>query len=164
MDVNKYYESRKDFNYYKKILEIIQKLEFDSILDVGASRSPVLEKLEKNVEKVLLDKNHIPQLDGIRNIQDDFYTWTPDKQYDVVLCLQVLEHLEDPTTFAQKLFTIAKKKLIISVPYRWQKGTCKSHIQDPVTLEKLNSWMNRKPCHAFIVKDYLNRLICVYTI
>lgn len=164
MDVNKYYESRKDFNYYKKILEIIQKLEFDSILDVGASRSPVLEKLEKNVEKVLLDKNHIPQLDGIRNIQDDFYTWAPDKQYDVVLCLQVLEHLEDPTTFAQKLFTIAKKTLIISVPYRWQKGTCKSHIQDPVTLEKLNSWMNRKACHAFIVKDYLNRLICVYTI
>lgn len=164
MNVNRYYESRKEFNYYKKIIEVLEGLEYESILDVGASRSPILENLGPNVEKVLLDINTIPSLDGIRNIQDNFFTWTPDKHYDIVLCLQVLEHLEDPTTFAQKLFTVARKTVIISVPYRWQKGTCKWHIQDPVTLEKFHKWTGRPPSQQFIVTDCLPRLICVYTI
>lgn len=165
MDVNAYYLERKNFNYYKKVLEIVKSLTFKSIIDVGANRSPILENIDNSIDKVLIDLNDIPIIDGIRNIKGDFYTWNPDKQYDVVLCLQVLEHLENPKLFANKLFQIANDTVIISVPYKWKKGFCKYHVQDPVDLQKLKSWTNKDPTYHFIVRDnMIDRLICVYNL
>lgn len=165
MNSESYYQSRKEYNYYKKIVTIVQHLEFDSIIDVGANRSPVLEHIQAEKEKVLLDLTTVSAIEGIRNIQADFFTWTPDKEYDVVLCLQVLEHLDDPFTFAQKLLSITKKTLIVSVPYRWKQGYCKYHVQDPIDFYKVKLWMKRDPSQSFIIKDeFLFRLICVYTI
>lgn len=165
MDVNNYYLQRKDYNYYKKVIEIVKSLHFKSIIDVGANRSPVLENISNSVDKVLIDLNDIPLIEGIRNIKCDFYTWIPDKQYDVVLCLQVLEHLEDPKTFATKLFQIATDTVIISVPYKWKKGACKYHVQDPVDFEKVKTWTNRDPSYHYVIADQsVNRLICVYNL
>lgn len=162
MSLEIYYKERKDFHYYKKVEALLSSLSFDSILDVGARRSPVLENIKGPIEKVLLDKYEIPPLEGFHIITSDFYTWIPDKHYDIVLCLQVLEHLENPEAFAEKLFTIAKKTVILSVPYKWKKGKCKYHIQDPVDMEKLKSWTNREPSESYIINDGLERLICVY--
>ena len=162
LPVDKYYSKRKSFKYYKKILEILKEQQFCSILDVGARKSPILENLDSSVEKVLLDLDQVDCSPDIRTIQDDFYTWVPDKHYDAVVCLQVLEHLEDPSTFAKKLFDIATRFVIISVPYNWELRICKEHVQDPVDLDKLFSWTQRTPDEYYIVKDELERLICIY--
>jgi hypothetical protein len=162
LSVDKYYSKRKDFKYYKKIVDILKEQQFISILDVGARKSPILENLDSSVEKVLLDLDKVYSPPDIRSIQHDFYTWIPDKQYDAVLCLQVLEHLDDPTTFAKKLFDIATRFVIVSVPYNWKFGICKEHLQDPVDLDKLFCWTQRTPSEYYIVKDELERLICIY--
>jgi len=95
-------------------------------------------------------------------ITADFYEWEPDRKYDVALCLQVLEHLDKPKEFAQKLFQVAPI-VIISVPYKWAKGACKYHVQDPINEEKILSWTGRQPDEKHIVTDRKKRrIICLY--
>lgn len=162
--INQYYNERKDMKYYKKIQEILKSLDYQSILDVGARKSPIFEHLDVSIEKTLLDIQKIPDQSGCQVIQADFYTWNPNKEYDIVLCLQVLEHLENPVDFCKKLFCTAKQMVILSVPYKWKKGVCKYHIQDPVDEEKLFSWTKRNPSESFIIQDGKERLICCYKI
>ena len=99
---------------------------------------------------------------GVELITADFYKWTPSKAYDVVLCLQVLEHLSRPATFAKKLFHTGKH-VIISVPYKWPKGTCKYHVQDPIDEAKIRGWTGRDPDEEYIIRDGgRERIVCVY--
>ncbi len=159
-----YYKKRKDMNYYKAVLAIVKALPYRSILDVGSRRSPVLEALPPSKERVTLDKVAVKSTPGVRHIIADFFSWTPDRVYDLVLCLQVLEHLEQPAPFLQKLFATGTN-VIVSVPYRWKKGACKYHVQDPVTLAKVIGWAGgRNPLAHWIVEDNgWQRLICLFS-
>ena len=162
-DINKYYEERKEYNYYKKVNSILSKLQFNSIIDIGGRKSPILEQLNDSIYKSLLDISKIKgENKNINYITADFYKWAPDRVYDIVLCLQVLEHLDKPAEFAQKLFGTGKK-VIISLPYKWPKGFCIHHIQDPVDEKLIKEWTNRKPTESYIVEDNsVKRIICVY--
>jgi len=81
-------------------------------------------------------------LDGVRGVDGDFLEWEPDRQYDLVFCLQVLEHIHDRTPFARKLFDCGRV-VIVSVPYRWPAGSCDEHVHDPVDEHKLRDWTGR---------------------
>ena len=80
----------------------------------------------------------------MRVINAEFLTWEPDRQYDLVLCLQVLEHIPDPTPFARKLFACGRV-VVVSVPHRWPEGSCGEHVHDPVDEGKLREWSGREP-------------------
>jgi hypothetical protein len=162
-NIDSYYETRKTFNYYKKINDILGTIKFNTIIDIGSRKSPILEKISPEIEKTALDVIPIQNgSDHIRQLTTDFYTWTPDKRYDVVICLQVLEHLDNPKLFTQKLFETGKK-VIISVPYKWKKGFCKYHVQDPVDEKKIFSWTQKQPTSSYIIEDRgVERLICCY--
>jgi hypothetical protein len=163
-NIDSYYETRKTFNYYKKINDILTTIRFNTIIDIGSRKSPILEKITSlEIEKTALDVIPIQNgSDDIRRLTADFYTWIPDKRYDVVLCLQVLEHLDNPKLFTQKLFETGKK-VIISVPYKWKKGFCKYHVQDPVDEDKLYAWTQKKTTSSYIIEDKgVERLICTY--
>lgn len=162
--LEKYYIQRKESNYYKKVNDILSKLQFTSIIDIGARKSPTLEKVDNNIYKSSLDIIDIKNEDkNINYIKADFYTWVPDRKYDIVLCLQVLEHLDKPTEFAQKLFDTGNK-VIISLPYKWPKGRCIYHVQDPVDENLIKQWTNRNPLESYIIEEDngIKRIICVY--
>jgi hypothetical protein len=158
-----YWKSRKECNYYKKVLEIIRKFNnCESIIDIGCANTEILKDLSIK-EKTCLDINKLPENEGIRTIKCDFYKWVPDKKYDIVMCLQVLEHLDDPDTFARKLLDLGNKLVIISLPYKWPKGFCKYHVQDPVDEGKILSWIGRQYDESYIIEDSsVRRIICVY--
>jgi len=160
--IDSYYNERKDFKYYKKVKEVLNSLHFSSIIDVGCRKSPMMAGLGDNVYKAMLDIQEIPPMDDIHMIQADFYKWKPDRTYDVALCLQVLEHLDKPKEFAEKLLEVGKT-VVISVPYKWKKGSCKYHTQDPVDKSKIKGWLGREPDEQHVVKDKdRERIICVY--
>lgn len=162
--IDKYYNERCNYNYYKKVTEILNSFTgTTSIIDIGARRTPVFENLDKSIYKTCLDIEPIEKYsDNINIITADFLRWTPDKEYDIVICLQVLEHLENPKEFAQKLFLVGKI-VIISLPYMWRKGRCKDHIQDPVDEELIKKWTDKEPTISYIIEDKkLKRIICVY--
>jgi hypothetical protein len=161
-DIKSYYKNRKAFKYYQKVQSMLFKLPFTSILDVGSRKSPVMEHIDSSIYKAMLDIKPMPVQPGIHTITADFYKWKPDREYDIALCLQVLEHLDRPKEFVEKLFQVARF-VIISVPYKWAKGDCKYHVQDPIDEHKIFSWTGREPDEKHIVTDVgKRRIICLY--
>lgn len=157
-----YYNRRKGYNYYKKVQEILEGMKFSSIIDIGSRKSPVIDHLGKNVKKTMLNIEPLEPKKNMKMITADFYTWNPDIHYDVALCLQVLEHLDKPKEFTEKLFQTAKH-VIISVPYKWAKGLCKFHVQDPIDEAKMREWSGRDAKETHIIKDgNRERIIFVY--
>ncbi len=165
-----YETRRKDYNYYKKVNEIIKQMnkdpEVNSIIDVGGWKGAFLKSVNIK-EKTIIDLHKMGNIsDDIIRISNNFLTYSFTKKYNIVICLQVLEHINDKNVkkFAQKLFSISNKYVIITVPYKWKKGICKYHLQDPVDHDKLFKWTSRVPSNTFIVKDRLPRLVAVYKI
>lgn len=158
-----YWRKRQALTYYQEVIRIAREVAPNggSVIDIGAHRTQVLQDLPWFSRRVALDRGEIPSQDGVETVRANFHKWTPDRRFDLVLCLQVLEHLKEPAAFAQRLFETGNK-VIISVPYRWPKGTCKEHIQDPVDEEKLREWTGREPTRTHVVTDRRARIIAVY--
>lgn len=163
-----YFHNRKGYKYYKKVNEILQKLSQhnSSILDVGGWKGEFISSVKGFPNKTVTDLHKRPKdfNKNIRFISGDFLKLNYTK-YDIVVCLQVLEHLNYDLVkkFTQKLFQVGKT-VIISVPYKWKSGKCKYHVHDPVDELKLFSWTNRYPKKTWIIteKNGIKRLIAVY--
>lgn len=86
--------------------------------------------------------------DGIKTPDDvslvlaDFYQYDPPQKYDLVICNQVMEHVDDPAAFAKKLLEIGHT-VIASVPYNWGPGTI-GHVQHYIDQDQLLEWFGRK--------------------
>ena len=79
----------------------------------------------------------------------DFLTSEPDRQYEFVICLQVLEHIPETARYLRNLFECGRV-VIISVPFRRPKGSCGEHVHDPVDERKLQEWMGRDPVESAV--------------
>jgi hypothetical protein len=160
-----YWESRKDYRYYREVLNMGRKHASGatSVIDVGCRDTRILERFDWIPSKTALDFGQRPVVLGATNLQKDFLDYAPVERFDLVLCLQVLEHLKDPAPFARKLLATARTA-IISVPYRWPAGTCPEHPQDPVTAEKLLAWTGRRWQDHVLVVDEGNQQRLVVTL
>lgn len=119
------YASLKPWNYYFAIERIKEtfKDKLVSILDVGCAdglfrHTIKIEKLNHVYEGV--DYSGMARKEFKKHFKDKLHSGI-DKvefKYDVVTCLQTLEHVERPDKFIKKLFSKVKKGglLIITVP------------------------------------------------
>ena len=159
-----YWEQRRDYAYYKEVVRFARLYvpKGRSVIDVGAGQTQVLRELDWFDRRVSLDVTYRPSQRGIERIEADFMTYRANDTFDLVLCLQVLEHLAEPGPFARKLLSLGRTT-IISVPYRWPAGQYPPHVQDPVDEASLENWTGRKPTAVSIVEDEgSERLIAVY--
>jgi hypothetical protein len=123
------------WEYFKKVIELIKKEKFKSILELGPWSNPIVE----NSDIMDLDNRRISKLK---------YKWdarkTPwpieDKKYDLFIALQVWEHLYKNVNFlfhwsrslqkkAFKEVIRISKNPILSFPYKWDCPNCPSHNQ-----------------------------------
>jgi hypothetical protein len=118
-----YWEARKNFLYYQVVRIIATQVAEDakSVLDVGSAGCPYLEWFPDAEQRTSLDLRKPYVASGIKSVTSNYLNWDVDQQYDLVLCLQVLEHVPDAGAFAQKL--LASGKIVVaSVPYKWRGG------------------------------------------
>jgi hypothetical protein len=140
-----FYEGRKHLEYFAVVRELIESFgPLSSIADIGSLDTPVATWGNFD-QRYTVDRRERPALSGVRQIVGEW----PDCQSllplcDAVTCLQVLEHLADPRPFCTALFAHARQAVILSVPWRWPAGSCKSHVQDPVDDTKLAAWTHRQ--------------------
>jgi hypothetical protein len=151
--------------YYREVvrLALAHAPDARSVIDVGSMNSPFILRFDWIPEKASLDLYKQGRLRRVKNIRADFLTWQPDRMYDLVLCLQVLEHLDKPAPFARKLLACGRR-VIVTVPYRWPPGHEPSHVQDPVDEAKLAAWLGRPWIEHLIAReadDPFARLIVV---
>lgn len=161
----KYNEERKDYSYYKVAKSLLLSIcrEEDSILDVGPRGVDMVSFLPCR-EKKTIDLKYPYADENTQGIKGDYLAYDA-KGTDIITCFQVLEHLqdEDAVAMARKLLDEARIA-IVSVPYMWEKGRCKWHVQDPVDVDKLVSWFGTTPVHIqkTTEKDHLSRIVAVF--
>jgi len=109
--------------------DLINKLAFDSIMDFGCGEGYVLHYLSKNIDfgnkKILGIDYSESAINSARELNKNFdflienekyLDSVSDNSFDVVICFEVLEHLEEPQTVLKKLYNVSNKYLIVSVP------------------------------------------------
>lgn len=125
-----YRKSHRKTTRVKKCLEIVNNwIRCASILDVGCKSLDFVDMVgDQYTRKLQIDHykpttiidplgQHFRQLSCGQFIWDDFVP------FDVVVCMEVLEHVEPNKRrkFAEKLLSVASKYLLISIPYNWKK-------------------------------------------
>lgn len=162
-----YWERRKNSVYLHVTQRVCAKFapRPDSVLDVGSNGTPTLEWHRSSAARLVsLDLRRPYVADGVESITDNFLKYQPRERYDLVTCLQVLEHVPDASKFAQHLLSVGKI-VVVSVPYKWRKGLCKEHVHDPVDRFKMYRWFRRWPTYSYIAREVhpeRSRLIQVY--
>jgi len=159
-----YWLPRSHCAYYNRVRSWLNSFSpGGSLCDVGGHDTPVAAWGDFDSRTIVTKgevKNRLPH---IKYHITDFMDYDPGQRFDVVTCLQVLEHLDDETVgkFADKLYETAKTALIVSVPYLWKKGVCDSHYQDPINWEKFIGWFGREPDDYAIVaeKNGIERIV-----
>lgn len=163
-----YWNDRQDLIYYRYVDFILRCVAADakSLLDVGTGNCPYPDWFDWIPSRTSIDL-HNPYSSGtVKGIVGDIFTHQFAETFDVVTCLQVLEHVPDVHAFARKLLTLGQL-LVVSVPRNWPAGRIQDHVHDPVDLEKLEQWFERKPNYVQEVREpfletFGNRLICIY--
>ena len=155
-----YWNQRKDLPYYKRVLELAKKYVPDgySVIDVGSHDCRYIEWFDWFKRRTVLDiLEHKVEIPGMEYVQTDFMKYRITG-FDLVLCLQVLEHIPDAEKFAKKLLETGNT-VIASVPYKWDPKIEPEHVHDPVDEEKLLAWFGKPWVEADIVN---HRLIAVF--
>lgn len=166
------WEARKNLNYIKRVLHYASQGQ-GSLLDVGCADSQLCPLLKDQYPaSTAIDIEQIPK-GAMDCIQGDFLTYDfAGYSFDCILCLQVLEHLDDrliPRFISRmRSLLLPGGTLIISVPYRWAHDVDPHHVQDPVTLSRFLSWfpVGVVPNHLDIVAEEGNpfrRLVAVFS-
>ena len=161
-----YWERRKNLLYYQvvRLLAVDLAKDATSVLDVGSRACPLLDWFPAVEYRTSLDLREPYVAPSVQSIELDFLQWAPDRLYDLVLCLQVLEEVPDAPAFAKKLLA-SGTQAVISVPYKWREGKTPFHIHDPVDEAKLLAWFGREPNFRYICKEVESgkeRMICIY--
>ena len=159
-----YWQQRQHMRYYTQVLAFAREYApaGGSVVDVGGRDCDYIQWFDWFEHKLVIDLKPPPARPGVKTLAGDFLAWQPVNRFDLVLCLQVLEHLFDPTPFCHKLLETGRT-VIVSVPYRWPKGMCIYHLQDPVDEAKLRSWTGQPPTVQSIVRDgSRERLVAVF--
>ena len=113
-------------NFYSSLISIIKDLSPNTILDAGCGEGFTMNKLSKNgigkeIEGIEYMKEAISLgkklYSDLANKQGSVYELPyKDNSFDLVICTEVLEHLEEPAKALKEILRVSKKYLIISVP------------------------------------------------
>lgn len=99
--------------------------------------------------------NHYPELDfGVANLDNETFI---DDKCNAFVCLETIEHLENPEKFLERVTNITTDRIIISSPNKPTAGENEFHLSD-VTLGQLEKMMDKFPdwvlYHTFLQGYY----------
>jgi len=112
--------------FYSSLISLAKPLKAETILDAGCGEGFTMDKLLKNEvgkkiegveyskDAITLGKKLFPRLTIKQgSVYDLPYK---DNSFDLIICTEVLEHLETPAGTLKEILRVSKKYLIISVP------------------------------------------------
>lgn len=129
-----YFKQKEDLPRVQRVLSflhgIISAGQCQSLLDVGSGRGVFLFPLLRDFPKLevtsmdilphrveLLQCLHDGGITNLHPLQADICTWdAPDKSFDVVTMLEVMEHIPETSSVVRNAVRLARNYIIVSVP------------------------------------------------
>lgn len=111
--------------FINDVLKKIKRINPGNILDVGCGTGYITKRIAKinpNLIAVDTDAKRIKMAREFTNNQIDFRVIEPDKlpfpdnSFDLVTCLEVLEHIPQYESFIKELKRVSRKYVLITVP------------------------------------------------
>jgi len=110
---------------YRHIFSLLRGLSYQTVLDVSCGGAFLLQQIRNRKADVLLAgtefSTHAIELCKTRIPDAEFYNLNLEqsalpRQFDLVLCIDVLEHIQDDLAALQNLRNMTGKYLLIAVP------------------------------------------------
>jgi len=112
--------------FYATVRSVVEPLGPDSVLDAGCGEGETLARLagclpqrvfgvDVRPDSVEFARRRLPSLDA--SLQSVYELEFEDGAFDLVLCLEVLEHLERPERALSELCRVSRSDLVLSVPH-----------------------------------------------
>lgn len=112
--------------FYARLREVVEPIGAESLLDAGCGEGETLARLDGALparakavdlseEAVAFTAKRFPSVEVSRHsvLELPF----ADGEFDLVLCLEVLEHMPDPDAALAELCRVAGGRLVVSVPH-----------------------------------------------
>lgn len=112
--------------FFERIRSVVNEVQPGSLLDVGCGEGELLGRgvLDAGKRPLCVDRNaaslaELRMRTGHQELACASIEALPfrERSFDAVLCLEVLEHLEDPAAAVRELARVARSAIIVSVPY-----------------------------------------------
>lgn len=124
-DENYYLDNHKNwFNnpnivLFRRIHNVIlSNIQNPSIIDVGCGKGDLLRFLSAEnpgMNLTGIDFSPNDDVEGIKFLQGDFLSFEPDKKYDIVISLAVIEHIAEPHVYIKALKNMCKSGGLIII-------------------------------------------------
>ncbi len=138
-----YWKNSKRWKYIRVVIDELRKINPETSLEIGTEGIP------------LISTSDIFPYDAMQT------PWSyKTRQYDCLVALQVLEHLQPKTKEAFQEMCRVAEYTIISLPYKWKRTKLKSHkgIDDKV----IKKWTSGKKPYKKIIVGKKRRIILCY--
>ncbi|MGK2956670.1 MAG: class I SAM-dependent methyltransferase [Solirubrobacterales bacterium] len=111
--------------FYGRVEHVVSPLAPDAVLDAGCGEGETLERLARylpelvsgvdlNPASVSFTKDRFPS--GDFQVADILSLPFADDSFDLVFCLEVLEHIPEPGTALTELARVGRRDIVLSVP------------------------------------------------
>lgn len=113
-------------SYFNKLEKQLRTLYYNSLLDAGCGEGETLERVQAILPIRVEGFDINPRCVSFCQKRHEKYCFTQqniyslpwrDNEFDVALCLEVLEHLTYPEVALKELLRVSRLGIIISVPY-----------------------------------------------
>lgn len=150
-----YFKVKKDLPRVQVVLGFLHGIvaagQCQSLMDVGSGRGVFLFPLLRDFPDMkvtsldilphrieLLQCLHDGGIDNLHPIQADVCSWdAPDKSFDVVTMLEVMEHIPDTDAVVRNAIRLARNYIIVSVPSKADDNPEHIHLFTNEDLEHL---------------------------
>ncbi len=112
-------------NFIKNLLIEVKKFKTNSVLDIGCGTGYITKRIslvkpkvigcDIDKEKLVLAKKYTKNKIRFKHVNDKKLPFK-DNSFDLIICSEVLEHIEDIDFFLTEIKRVGKKFLLITVP------------------------------------------------
>jgi ubiquinone/menaquinone biosynthesis C-methylase UbiE len=108
--------------FFRRLRAVLAELDPHSVLDAGCGEGEMLRRdvLPASVQPVCLDLRpaSLAEVAASRRVCASVMSLPfADRMFDVVMGLEVLEHLDDPGTAVREMARVARRAVVVSVPF-----------------------------------------------
>ena len=142
----------------------------DHILEIATGKgylARVMSQIYKNfvgsdIDPKVVEHNEIVNPD-LKVILSDVIKLPEDNKYDVVVAMDVLEHVEDTVQFVKKMHSLTKKYAIIQVPVN-RRLVCpnKPHLQGRKNFDGHLHYFNKFSLNNLFTQDDMFKCLLIY--